>query len=64
MISDAAKQNIRFILDLIDNHEIDQYTFNNFIDFGLGIIQTPYGTITLELIKDIRSNQEHYRKFI
>lgn len=64
MIDDSTKQTIRFIIDLIDYDEIDQYIFNNCTDFGLGIVQTPYGTITLELIKDIRYNQEHYRKFI
>lgn len=64
MISDASIRNIRFILDLIDNDEIDQYVFNNYIDYGLGIIRTLYGTVSIELIKDIKSNQEHYRKFI
>lgn len=64
MIDKQTEQNLRFIIDLIDRQYIDEYIFNNYVDFGLKIIRLPVGTISLEMLEDIKSDPEHYRKFI
>ena len=64
MTNQDDKRTIEFILNLINADVIGYFIANNTIDIGLGIIETPYGLISLEMIKDIESNPEHYRKLI